>query len=106
MLSKYLFKGVLSVAAISLALGLAACSDSSTEIASPGSGGDNPGVPAGGNNGGGDNGGSAGNCPTGTTATAVGSETYCDLASGSTTSALTSKDRPVGTTTVRTCIPP
>jgi hypothetical protein len=89
MLSKYRFKGVLSVAAISLALGLAACSDSSTEIASPGSGGDNPGVPGGGNNGGGGNGGSAGNCPTGTTATEVGSETYCDLASGSITSDLT-----------------
>ncbi|MEQ8507476.1 MAG: hypothetical protein RIB43_00615 [Rhodospirillaceae bacterium] len=66
-----------------LALSVAACSDSSTEIASPGNSGPNPGVGGGGTGGGGGGGGtpppSAGTCPTGTTEITVGSSTHCEL---------------------------
>ena len=74
-----------------MAVALAACSDSSSEIASPGSQGPNPGVPGGGDNGGGDgdNGGSAGNCPTGTTRQQVGDETHCAINAGAILSDLT-----------------
>ena len=71
-----------------LALSVAACSDGSTEIASPGNSGPNPGVGGGGTGGGGTGGGgggggtpppSAGTCPTGTTEITVGSSTHCEL---------------------------
>ncbi len=80
MISVSNFLRLLTVAVLSLFI--AACSDSSTEIASPGSEGPNPGVGGGGN--GGDGGGgetpdSEGNCPTGTTALTVGSATHCEL---------------------------
>ena len=81
-------------AALGLALSVAACSDSSTEIASPGDSGPNPGVGGGGGDGGGDGGGggdtpdSDGNCPTGTTGITVGSSTHCEV-SGVITSDLT-----------------
>lgn len=78
--------------ALGLALSVAACSDSSTEIASPGDSGPNPGVGGGGGDGGDGGGGdtpdSDGNCPTGTTGITVGSSTHCEI-SGVITSDLT-----------------
>lgn len=80
------FKKALLAAVASVAL--VACGDDSTELASPGTQGPNPGVGggnggnggSGGDGGGGtDGGGSAGNCPTGTTAVTVGSEDHCQL---------------------------
>lgn len=69
---------------------IAACSDSSTEIASPGNEGPNPGVGGGGGDGG--DGGepppSAGTCATGTTEITVAGATHCEL-SGIITSDLT-----------------
>ncbi|TNE66128.1 MAG: hypothetical protein EP335_04005 [Alphaproteobacteria bacterium] len=76
------------------ACALVACGDDSTELASPGTSGPNPGT-GGGNGGGGGGGGgetpteivdregkvftSAGTCPTGTTAITVGEQTHCSL---------------------------
>ncbi|WP_262696250.1 hypothetical protein [Kordiimonas aquimaris] len=88
-LKKTLLAAVASVA-------LVACGDDSTELASPGTQGPNPGTGSGGGDGGSggdggggtDGGGSAGNCPTGTTDVAVGSETHCQL-SGTLTSDVT-----------------
>lgn len=78
--------------AATTALALVACGDSSTEVASPGTVGPNPGTGAGGGNGGGGNGGGNGgggngggggggtvSCPAGTTAITVGSNEQCQL---------------------------
>ncbi|WP_020400962.1 hypothetical protein [Kordiimonas gwangyangensis] len=73
------------------ALALVACGDDSTELASPGNQGPNPGTgnPGnGGGDGGGDGGGSAGECPTGTETVTVGDEDHCRL-SGTITQDLT-----------------
>lgn len=86
-IKKTLLAAVTSVA-------LVACGDDSTELASPGTVGPNPGTGSGGDSGGGDDGGgtdgggSAGTCPTGTTAVTVGSEDHCQL-SGTLTSDVT-----------------
>ncbi|WP_308911997.1 hypothetical protein [Pseudokordiimonas caeni] len=77
--------------AATAALAIAACGDSSTELASPGNEGPNPGTGGGGGdggNGGGDGGGSTGDCPTGTTGVTVGTQTHCRL-SGTITSDIT-----------------
>ncbi|UTW56531.1 hypothetical protein [Kordiimonas sp. SCSIO 12610] len=73
--------------AATTALALVACGDSSTEIASPGTVGPNPGTGAGGGGtgGGGTGGGGTGGggtgvtCPSGTTAITVGSSEQCQL---------------------------
>ena len=76
-----IFKNTLLAAVAAVAL--VACGDDSTELASPGTSGPNPGTDSGNGNGGDggtDGGGSSGNCPTGTTKVAVGSANHCQLA--------------------------
>ncbi|MEM6466784.1 MAG: hypothetical protein AAF679_09810, partial [Pseudomonadota bacterium] len=74
------------------ALTLAACSDSSTELASPGEVAPNPGTqppPAGGGGGGGTPPPSNGTCPDGTTLNTVGGSATCQITAGAITSNLT-----------------
>ncbi|GHF17254.1 hypothetical protein GCM10017044_09530 [Kordiimonas sediminis] len=73
------FKSMLLVCASAAAL--AACGgDSSTEIASPGNQGPNPGTGDGGNGGGNGGGGTVDTCPTGTSEVALGSGKACEIA--------------------------
>lgn len=73
-------KSLLLACMAGLALGGCFGGDSTSDLASPGNTGSNPGTPGGGDGGGGNPGGpSAGDCPTGTTAVDVGTQKHCRL---------------------------
>lgn len=84
------FKSLMLACAVGVSLGGCFGGDSTSDLASPGNTGSNPGTPGGGNGGGGtDPGGpSAGDCPTGTTVVDVGTAKHC-LLSGTITQDVT-----------------